>query len=53
MESFEESIARYDQEFTEALMQLLKQIDDLNRATSDHDRLFNLLYRYIIRYTFF
>lgn len=45
MESFEESITRFNVEFTAALMQLLDQINDLNRDTSDHDRLFNLLYR--------
>lgn len=47
-ESFEERITRFNIEFTAALMQLLDQINDLNRDTSDHDRLFNLLYRYVI-----
>lgn len=47
IESFEERITRFNIEFTAALMQLLDQINDLNRDTSDHDRLFNLLYRYV------
>lgn len=42
---FEDRITRFNVEFTAALMQLLDQINDLNRDTSDHDRLFNLLYR--------
>lgn len=45
VDSFEERITRFNVEFTAALMQLLDQINDLNRDTSDHDRLFNLLYR--------
>lgn len=45
IESFEDRITRFNVEFTAALMQLLDQINDLNRDSSDHDRLFNLLYR--------
>lgn len=43
IESFEESISRFDKEFTTTLMQLLNQINALN--SSDHGRIFNLLYR--------
>ncbi|XP_074030590.1 gamma-tubulin complex component 2 isoform X2 [Leptinotarsa decemlineata] len=43
--SFKEKISLYDTEFSAALMKLLDQINDLNRETSEHDRLFNLLYR--------
>ncbi|KAK9738615.1 Gamma tubulin complex component C-terminal [Popillia japonica] len=44
-QSFEDSISKLDIEFTSALMQLLDQINDMNRGTSDYERLFNLLYR--------
>ncbi|KAJ8938378.1 hypothetical protein NQ318_022877 [Aromia moschata] len=43
--SFKEKISLYDVKFSAALMKLLDQINDLNRDTSEHDRLFNLLYR--------
>ncbi|XP_017775913.1 PREDICTED: gamma-tubulin complex component 2-like isoform X2 [Nicrophorus vespilloides] len=43
--SFEDSIAKYDLEFTATLMQLLDLINNIDRKDSDHDRLFNLLYR--------
>ncbi|XP_065159519.1 gamma-tubulin complex component 2-like isoform X2 [Atheta coriaria] len=43
--SFEQNITRFDTEFTGAIMNLLEQINSLNRSDSDHDRLFNLLYR--------
>ncbi|KRT81633.1 hypothetical protein AMK59_5448 [Oryctes borbonicus] len=45
IQSFEDSISKLDIEFTSALMQLLDQINDMNRGTSDYERLFNLLYR--------
>ncbi|KAI4462855.1 gamma tubulin complex protein [Holotrichia oblita] len=45
VQSFEDSISKLDIEFTSALMQLLDQINDMNRGTSDYERLFNLLYR--------
>lgn len=48
MESFEDSITRFNVEFTAALMQLLDQISELNRNTSDHEMLFNLLYRFVL-----
>lgn len=44
-ESFQDNITKLDIEFTSALMQLLDQINDMNRGTSDYERLFNLLYR--------
>ncbi|CAH2010721.1 unnamed protein product [Acanthoscelides obtectus] len=43
--SFKQKISIYDVEFSAALMKLLDQINDLNRDTIEHDRLFNLLYR--------
>ncbi|XP_045479491.1 gamma-tubulin complex component 2-like isoform X2 [Harmonia axyridis] len=43
--SFKEKISEYDVEFTSALLTLLDQINDLNKDTREHDRLFNLLYR--------
>lgn len=43
--SFKEKISLYDVEFSATLMKLLDQINELNRGTSEHDRLFNLLYR--------
>ncbi|KAJ8927046.1 hypothetical protein NQ314_020533 [Rhamnusium bicolor] len=43
--SFKEKISLYDVKFSAALIKLLDQINDLNRDTSEHDRLFNLLYR--------
>ncbi|XP_031339434.1 gamma-tubulin complex component 2-like isoform X1 [Photinus pyralis] len=45
VESFRESIASLDLEFSEALKELLEQINGLNKETSDHERLYNLLYR--------
>ncbi|CAH2010723.1 unnamed protein product [Acanthoscelides obtectus] len=44
--SFKQKISIYDVEFSAALMKLLDQINDLNRDTIEHDRLFNLLYRW-------
>ncbi|XP_066246345.1 gamma-tubulin complex component 2-like isoform X1 [Euwallacea similis] len=43
--SFKDTIAHFDLQFLKAITSLLTQINDLNRDTSDHDRLFNLLYR--------
>ncbi|XP_050298674.1 gamma-tubulin complex component 2-like isoform X1 [Anthonomus grandis grandis] len=43
--SFKDSIMHYDIRFLKAIGTLLSQINDLNRDTSEHDRLFNLLYR--------
>ncbi|XP_076274198.1 gamma-tubulin complex component 2-like isoform X2 [Rhynchophorus ferrugineus] len=43
--SFKDKIAQYDTRFLKAIRTLLAQINDLNRDTSEHDRLFNLLYR--------
>ncbi|KAF5282164.1 hypothetical protein FQR65_LT02861 [Abscondita terminalis] len=45
MKSFRESVASFDEEFSEALRELLEQINGLNKETSDHERLYNLLYR--------
>ncbi|KAF5289920.1 hypothetical protein FQA39_LY14929 [Lamprigera yunnana] len=45
MESFRESVASLDTEFSDALKELLEQINSLNKETSDHERLYNLLYR--------
>ncbi|KAK4886580.1 hypothetical protein RN001_002851 [Aquatica leii] len=46
MESFRESVASLNEEFSEALRELLEQINGLNKETSDHERLYNLLYRF-------
>lgn len=46
--SFKEKIAEFDVEFTSALLTLLDQINELNKDTREHDRLFNLLYRYVL-----
>ncbi|XP_044749279.1 gamma-tubulin complex component 2-like isoform X2 [Coccinella septempunctata] len=43
--SFKEKISEFDAEFTSALLSLLDQINELNKDTREHDRLFNLLYR--------
>jgi gamma-tubulin complex component 2 len=43
--SFKDQIALFDVQFSVALINLLDQINDLNRDSSEHDRLFNLLYR--------
>ncbi|CAH1100461.1 unnamed protein product [Psylliodes chrysocephalus] len=43
--SFKEKIATFDISFSGTLIQLLDQINELNRDTSEHERLFNLLYR--------
>ncbi|XP_056629764.1 gamma-tubulin complex component 2-like isoform X2 [Diorhabda sublineata] len=43
--SFKEKIAIFDVSFSGALIRLLDQINELNRDTSEHERLFNLLYR--------
>uniref|UniRef100_A0A6P7GV26 Gamma-tubulin complex component n=1 Tax=Diabrotica virgifera virgifera TaxID=50390 RepID=A0A6P7GV26_DIAVI len=43
--SFKERISLFDVAFSEALIKLLDQINELNRDTSEHERLFNLLYR--------
>lgn len=45
--SFEQTISTHDIAFSAALMKLLDQINELNRETSEHNRLFNLLYRYV------
>ncbi|KAJ3659485.1 hypothetical protein Zmor_011173 [Zophobas morio] len=43
--SFKEQMSLFDVQFSVALVNLLDQINDLNRDSSEHDRLFNLLYR--------
>ncbi|KAK9876582.1 hypothetical protein WA026_013961 [Henosepilachna vigintioctopunctata] len=43
--SFKDKISQYDVDFTAALLTLLEQINELNKDTREHDRLFNLLYR--------
>jgi hypothetical protein len=43
--SFKDQISLFDVQFSVALINLLDQINDLNRDSSEHDRLFNLLYR--------
>ncbi|CAG9865546.1 unnamed protein product [Phyllotreta striolata] len=43
--SFKQKISKFDISFSEALIQLLDGINELNRDTSEHERLFNLLYR--------
>lgn len=43
--SFNENIVRFDGLFLKEIRSLLAQINDLNRETREHDRLFNLLYR--------
>ncbi|CAG9831841.1 unnamed protein product [Diabrotica balteata] len=43
--SFKERISLFDVAFSGALIKLLDQINELNRDTSEHERLFNLLYR--------
>ncbi|XP_018336681.1 gamma-tubulin complex component 2 isoform X2 [Agrilus planipennis] len=45
MASFAESVSQLDFEFSEYLKDLLDQISNLNKDTSEHDRLYNLLYR--------
>ena len=47
-ETFDNNIKKLDLEFTATLMQLLDQINEFNKDTSDHDRLFNLIYRYVL-----
>ncbi|XP_015834942.1 gamma-tubulin complex component 2 isoform X1 [Tribolium castaneum] len=43
--SFKERISLFDVQFSVALVNLLDQINNLNKDSSEHDRLFNLLYR--------
>ncbi|CAH0560730.1 unnamed protein product [Brassicogethes aeneus] len=43
--SFKDKITQFDEEFSDAVVCLLNQINNLSRDTSEHDRLFNLLYR--------
>ncbi|KAL3266582.1 hypothetical protein HHI36_010746 [Cryptolaemus montrouzieri] len=43
--SFKDKISEFDVDFTSALLTLLDQINELNKDTREHDRLFNLLYR--------
>ncbi|XP_071055793.1 gamma-tubulin complex component 2-like isoform X1 [Onthophagus taurus] len=45
MATFSENIAAFDEQFTKHLLDLLGLINGLNRDSSDHERLFNLLYR--------
>ncbi|XP_030766900.1 gamma-tubulin complex component 2-like isoform X2 [Sitophilus oryzae] len=49
--SFKGKITLYDSEFLKAIRSLLAQINDLNRDTSEHDRLFNLLYSLRLDYS--
>ncbi|XP_060530433.1 gamma-tubulin complex component 2-like isoform X2 [Cylas formicarius] len=43
--SFKDKIGAFDAQFTKSIRTLLAQINNLNKDTSEHDRLFNLLYR--------
>ncbi|CAH1135871.1 unnamed protein product [Ceutorhynchus assimilis] len=43
--SFKSHIDTFEGKFLSSILKLLTQINDLNRDTSEHDRLFNLLYR--------
>lgn len=43
--SFKDKITEFDTEFTSSLVTLLDQINELNKDTKEHERLFNLLYR--------
>ncbi|XP_049825633.1 gamma-tubulin complex component 2 isoform X2 [Aethina tumida] len=43
--SFKDKINQYDEQFTDTVLCLLNQINNLNRDACDHERLFNLLYR--------